>query len=301
VTGRPRLTLFAVPKESADRHIETIQRNAIRSWTLLEPRADVLLLGGETAERLAAELGVAFSREVEYSENGAPLVSSVFESAGRLTTTELLGYANADILLLDDFATAVERLARSRRRFVMAGRRWDLDVLEELDFSAGWESRLRATARRDGTLHPPAGSDYFVFPRGVWQDLPPFALGRAGWDNWLISHARALGVPLVDASRVATVIHQNHDYSHLAGGVETAWHGPDAARNADLAGGGGQYVLWDASHVLTRRFVVPALGRRYLSSRLHRYLWAHPAMLRVWARARHHLRRLPKLAPSRGR
>jgi hypothetical protein len=295
------LTLFTVPKEPEQRHVAIIQRNAIRSWTLLKPEPDVIVFGSESAQRLAAELGVGYSRELEYSKAGAPLVNSVFAKAEDLAATEILGYVNADIVLLEDFATAVERLAGRGRPFVMAGRRWDLDVLEELDFSDGWDSRLRARARQSGTLHPPSGSDYFVFPRGLLSELPPFALGRAGWDNWFISHARALEVPLVDASRVATVIHQNHDYSHLAGGVETAWKGADAARNAELAGAGVDYVLWDASHVLGRGLLVPALGARYLSFRWRRYLAARPALQRTLASARHRMRRLPKLVASRSR
>ena len=40
----PLITLFSAPKPFADPHIAIIQRNALRSWTLL-PDVEVILLG----------------------------------------------------------------------------------------------------------------------------------------------------------------------------------------------------------------------------------------------------------------
>ena len=47
------LTLFSAPKPFTDPHIALIQRNAIRSWTLL-PDVEVILLGEETGLAEAA-------------------------------------------------------------------------------------------------------------------------------------------------------------------------------------------------------------------------------------------------------
>ena len=60
-----------------------IQRNAIKSWTLL-PEVEVILLGEETglAEN-ARELGVKHIRNVARNESGTPLISSMFELGAR--------------------------------------------------------------------------------------------------------------------------------------------------------------------------------------------------------------------------
>ena len=58
-TSRPAsITIFATPKKF-DGHIGVIQRNAITSWTHIQPKPEVILFGTEpgTAE-LAAELGL---------------------------------------------------------------------------------------------------------------------------------------------------------------------------------------------------------------------------------------------------
>jgi hypothetical protein len=87
-----------------------------------------------------------------------------------------------------------------------------------------------------GRLHPPAGSDFFIFPRALFKDMPDFAIGRAGWDNWMIYHARQQGWPVIDATPSLMVIHQNHDYSHLPGG-KPHYDLEESQHNMAMAGG----------------------------------------------------------------
>ncbi len=261
--GGGTLTLFAVPKPFRG-HIAVIQRNAIRSWTLLRPACEVLLFGSEegTAE-VAAEFGVRHVPDVARNDFGTPLVNDLFAQAQRLATHDLLCYVNADILLMSDFLAAVRRIPF--RRFLMVGRRWDVDLAEPWDFRPpDWERRLREHVHRHGNLHPPAGIDYFVFTSGLWGDIPPFAIGRTIWDNWLIYGARARGVAVVDATQVVMAVHQNHDYAHIPDGVEGARKGPEAQRNRALAGDHGPiFTLTDATWLLTPRWLVPALTRKH--------------------------------------
>jgi tetratricopeptide (TPR) repeat protein len=52
--------------------------------------------------------------------------------------------------------------------------------------------------------------DYFVFKRGLWPNIPDFAIGRMAWDSWLVgSQIDAAGV-VVDATEAITAIHQDH-------------------------------------------------------------------------------------------
>ena len=80
--------------------------------------------------------------------------------------------------------------------------------------------------------------------------MPPFAVGRAGFDNWLVWKARQVGI-VVDATHDVRAVHQPHGYEHVTGGMDEAYYGEEAARNLELAGGKGHvYTLHDASHVL---------------------------------------------------
>jgi len=218
-----------------------IQRNAIRSWIRLRPTCDIVLLGDEegTAE-IAREFGLHHISFVARNQYGTPLLNSIFEQAQAVSKHRLLAYVNADIILFNDFLSSARRIPF--RRFLMVGQRWDLRLEEPLNFSdPAWERKLRDRVRSEGNLLNRSGIDYFVFKAGLWNEIPPFAVGRTAWDTWLIHGARARGAAVVDATAAVTIVHQNHDYSHIAdnvtGTAAMAWHGPEAVRNVNLAGG----------------------------------------------------------------
>jgi len=231
------LTIFTAPKPFIDPHIATIQRNAIRSWLSLGEEVEVMLVGNEKGmAEVAGELGVRQIPEVACNEKGTPLVSSIFSLARQASDSPLLVYANADIILFPDLTRAARVVSEQRERFLVIGQRWDMEITVPLDFSAGWEERLGGEMRRRGRLHPPAGSDYFLFPRALFTDIPDFTIGRAGWDNWMIYHAREQATPVIDGTPSIRVIHQNHDYSHLPG-KRPHYDLPESAQNEALAGG----------------------------------------------------------------
>lgn len=231
------LTIFSAPKPFTNPHIALIQRNAIRSWVSLGPQVEVILLGDEAGlAEAAAELGVTHIREVARTPSGTPLVSSMFDLARRNSTSPLLACVNADILLMPDFVQGALQAASQARQFLIIGQRYDLDVREPLDFSPGWPERLRDCLLTQGKLHKATGSDYFIFPRDCFVDMPAFAIGRAGWDNWMIYGGRRSGWPVIDGTPAITIAHQNHDYSHLPGGQPHYRH-PETFENIRLAGG----------------------------------------------------------------
>ncbi len=252
------LTIFSAPKPFTNPHIALIQRNAIQSWTALGPDVQVILLGEEDGlAEAASSLGVQHLPEVQRNANGTPLVSSMFSLARQHSDSPLLACVNADILLLPDFVSCARLAHEQVRQFLMVGQRWDLDVKEPLEFSSGWPERLRERTLRAGRLHRASGSDYFIFPRDCFSDMPPFAIGRAGWDNWMIYAGRLRGWPVVDASDDILIIHQNHDYSHLPGG-QPHYRLPETFENVRLAGGKRAiFELPDASHRLSAGRVQP--------------------------------------------
>jgi len=231
------LTIFSAPKPFTDPHINTIQRNAIRSWCKLGPDVEVLLVGEESGLAEAAqEFGVKHLSQVARNNQGTPLVSSIFALAREFSSASLLAYVNADILLLPNFLETARRMVELSDKFLLVGQRWDMDIQTPLDFSDGWERRMDQQIRTFGKFHPPTGSDYFIFHRSCFMEIPDFAIGRAGWDNWMIYQARRQGWQVVDATESITIIHQNHDYSHLPGG-QVHRHLPESDENMRLSGG----------------------------------------------------------------
>jgi hypothetical protein len=254
----PVLTIFTAPKPFTHPHIVTIQRNAIRSWVELGSEVEVFLIGEEEGmAQAASELEVRHLPQVVCNSRGTPLISSIFDLARRHAAGQLLAYVNADILLLPDFLAAARQAARLAEQFLLVGQRWDLDVLQALDFSDGWQERLGQQVQSAGKLHPRGGSDYFIYPRACFEQVPDFAVGRAGWDNWMIYEARRRGWPCADATPSIRVIHQSHDYSHLPGG-QPHYRLPETFENVRLAGGRRTiFTLQDADRQLVDGRLLP--------------------------------------------
>lgn len=271
------LTLFSCPKPFTNPHNRQIQRNAIGSWLQLKPKPEILLLGKEegTAE-LSLEFGVRHIPELAHNEHGTPLISSIFKQAEMVASHRLLCYVNSDIILMSDFIEAVRYVAFRQDRFLIAGQRWDLDVTEPLDFSIPyWERDLRQTVVERGVLHGETGMDYFLYPCNFWGEIPPFALGRTAWDNWLLYGALMQGAALIDATQNITAVHQNHDYVHVPGGESAAWNGVEAIQNRELAGK-GIFTLLDANWLLTPQGFVRACTAKHLRRLLHSWPLLHP-------------------------
>ncbi len=254
----PFITIFTTPKPFTNPHIAVIQRNALANWQALGPDVAVMVLGNEAG---AAEAAVAFGAlhlpEVARNPEGTPLISDLFDQARSHANSPLLAYVNADILLLPDFVETARLAMQQRKDFLLVGQRWDLDVTEPLAFAAGWDASLRQRAQQQGKLHPPAGSDYFIFPIDAYREMPQFAIGRAGWDNWMIYHARRKGWATIDATYDIFIIHQNHDYSHLPNG-QPHYKLPESLENVQLAGGYRTiFTLTDTSNRVVNGQILP--------------------------------------------
>lgn len=233
----PFLTLFSAPKAFKEPFTSMIQHNALRSWQALGDEVAVVLIGNEEGiGEAAAEYGFIHRPDVKTNQLGTPLISSIFELGRQASQSPFLAYVNADIILFPEFITITRQVARQSEHFLMIGQRWDLQVEELLGFENDWVSELKATMHEHGRLHSRTGSDYFVFPRECFQEIPDFTVGRAGWDNWMIFQARRQGWQAVDCSADLEIIHQNHDYRHLPGG-KPHYRLPETGENIRLAGG----------------------------------------------------------------
>ena len=243
------ITIFTSPKPFTDPHIRTIQLNALRSWVELGSDVKVLMLGDEEGmSEVAADLGIDHIKEIECNKLGTPLISSLFSQARENSNSELLAYVNADIILLPDFVETAKEMISKAEKFLLLGQRWDLEIKNELDFKGSWQEKLTGQISKQGRLHPPSGSDYFIYPRNVFLDIPDFLIGRAGWDNWFIYRAVTQPWLAVDATKSITVIHQDHDYSHLPDS-KPHYFQPETQDNIKLAGGRkNMYFLYDVEY-----------------------------------------------------
>jgi hypothetical protein len=230
------LTIFSTAKPFIG-HSDVIQRNALKSWTVLHSDVEVILLGDEQgAAEVCLELGIRHEPRVGRNGNGTKYLNDIFDRAYEYSRHSFLCYANCDIMLGSDFVSALEFVSKVHTRFLMIGRRWDTDISEPWDFTQpDSDGQLRSRAVLTGKQNGPSWIDYFCFSRDLfYKKMPPFLIGRHGWDPWLTYFARKCEVPLIDASRAIVAVHQNHDYKYLKTGAATEYSNAEVSYNWNL-------------------------------------------------------------------
>jgi len=247
------LTLFSTAKPFTG-HSKIIQRNALQSWKLLHPSVEVILFGDEEgAAAVCAEMGLRHEPHVERNESGLKSVQYLFSRAQQIAQHDYLCYSNCDMVLLDDFLKAFEKARAWREKFLVVGRRRDTEVTLPIDFSRpSWANDLRHLALTSGVLQHPGFIDFFLFPKGLYDHIPPLVIGRSYWDHWLVWKALSNGAALLDCSRFVVPVHQNHDYGYHPDGKRGTDRDAIALRNKLLSGNGRHLrSILDSTHRLT--------------------------------------------------
>lgn len=210
------LTIFGTCKPFEREEDIVNQTTAIKSWTLLKPKADVMLLGRDKGvAELAAKLGCRHARKIETSKRGTPIVGSLFAKARRHARFDIMGYVNTDVVLLQDLMEATRIVSAKLPRFLMIGHKWCVYPKGPLPIGEG--PRWRDETRRLATLWGKprrsdlGGSDFFVYSEGVYDiDFPLMYLGRRRWDLWLVGIVLKRGIPVVDVTKDVFAMHLNH-------------------------------------------------------------------------------------------
>lgn len=278
------LTLFTTAKPFRG-HIAVIQRNALQSWKLLDPDVEIILFGDDLGSpEVCAEFGLRHIPLVGKTAEGAILLDDMFAKAQHLARHHILCYANCDIIFQDDFSLALRQIRAAHSEFLVVGRRWDTDVTEPINFVAGWQQEMRRRALAAHHQRDAWWIDYFAFSRGLYgPDIPPFAIGRVSWDDWLVWKIIDSKKPVIDASAAILAIHQNHDYTHHAQGHQGVWESEEAKRNFMLSGGWDHLrTIADATEVLTLRGLKPNRYRHWLTAMRRLALARDLLLYKVW-------------------
>ncbi|MGE3949418.1 MAG: hypothetical protein AB7H86_22320 [Blastocatellales bacterium] len=245
-------TIFTAPK-AFNGHIAMIQENAIASWRKLNSNVEIILFGNETGvSEMADKYRAIHISDIDKNKYGTPLISDLFNQAKRHASHNTLCFINSDIILMSDFISALNVVNQDYDNYLMIGHCWNLDIDWLINFAdEDVENKLKQQIFNSGSLRDAYSIDYFVFPKSHYSIIPDFAIGRGWFDHWLIWKSRNLGAVIVDATKSVKVIHQNHDYSHVAGGKIYAHRGKEAQENLDLAGGPKHLcTIYNATHKL---------------------------------------------------
>jgi len=231
---------------------------AVRSWLALGAGTEVILYGdSKGTDAACGELGIRHVPGIEATKDGVPCFGAIVKHAAEHAHHEIQIYINCDILLTRHILKAIERIRFPH--FLLIGQRIDLSKGVEVDVSdPALVGHLNALAQEGRiALHPPSGSDYFAFRRGMWTGLPRIIVGRGGYDNALIAYCLKRRIPVIDATLAIPALHQSHDYSHAPGDHEEVFDGEDARRNLSFVHYDAVPILENADFLLTNRGLEP--------------------------------------------
>ncbi len=240
------LTIFAVPK-AFQGDDGRVQRNALRTWS--EVADEILLFGDDPGVAEAArDFDVRHLPDVARSPSGKPLLDGIFDQAQRHASSDHLLYVNADIIVLPDFVHAAADVWRHRPRGLVVSRRQEIALEVELGADgAGWQTIIRKRVADEGRLANEFAINVFAFPRGAVTGMPPFVVGRPGWDNWMIYHALEQRRPVINVTPLCGVVHQDIEPGY-ARGKATSWDHPEARHNRWHAGWAVFFSIADCTH-----------------------------------------------------
>jgi hypothetical protein len=291
------ITFFTTAKPFRG-HDGIIQRNALKSWKLLNPDVEVILFGDdEGAARVCAEFGLRHEPHVDRHESGVKCLNYMFARAQEITLHNYLCFSNCDIVLMQDFWNAFE-IARSwKKRFLLVGQRWDTDVADPIDFNRpDWGGDLRQFALSKGFQQDAHWIDFFLFSKGLYTDMPPLLVGHCYWDNWMIWKALSNRVSVLDASHFLVPVHQNHGYNTAFGRIKGVPTDTLSMVNLELIGGPRHIrIIKSCTHTITSDGRIGLHLSRYTNeyTPFHRKLW-QPFLYKVWLPAWHFFLRVTR-------
>lgn len=286
------LTLFTTAKPFKG-HDGIIQRNALQSWKLLHSDVEVILFGDdEGAAEVCAEYGLRHEPHVERHESGAKRLNYIFKRAQEISRHDCLCYSNCDIVLMSDFWRAFEKVRSWEKHFLLVAQRWDIDITEPIQFSdPTWAEKLKQLTLSKGFQQGEFWIDLFLFPRGLYLDMPPLIVGHCYWDNWMIWKALQQRVSVLDATAFVMPIHQNHGYNPKFARTKGVGSDPLSLVNLELAGGRPRI-----RHIKSSTHVLACNGQIRLNLGRFTYKFTHPAgrilrplRYRVWLPVWHFL------------
>ena len=207
------ISIFTYPRPFIG-EFDKIQRNALLSWLKLK-NVKIFIFNDEnnTSKKVCEEYNLNFISEIKKNKNGTPLVDHCLESIKNKCPDSVIAHVSTDIILCKDFTETIERVDKlfENKNYYLIGRRIDIDAIPSFSKTSFTDIDINKL-KNDGSIHPPSATDYLVFSKNFRIKMPPFIIGRPGWDNWLIGYCKKNKIPIIDTTDSITALHQNHSY-----------------------------------------------------------------------------------------
>ena len=88
------ITLFTIPKPF-EGHYEIIQKNAIISWMLLEPKCEIIVFSDDlSTEKICNEYQIRYLRDFKNNSYGTPLLDGIWKKVKEVANNDLICYTS---------------------------------------------------------------------------------------------------------------------------------------------------------------------------------------------------------------
>lgn len=191
-----------------------VEANSVNSWLSLHSETEVIVFTETNVVNSIDNQRLVLLDSFPKHNDRLPVLNALFSEASKRAKHQILCYCNADIILIDDFIKRIQNVLRLQGNFLGISQRLDLDVEFLIDFTSASEVKAFALySKAHGKIHPPTGSDIFLFPKHQYGGgkMPELVVGRPGWDNWMIYDARRRFNKLINLNVPNCVVHQNHE------------------------------------------------------------------------------------------
>ncbi|MDW8415978.1 MAG: hypothetical protein RML92_00305 [Bacteroidia bacterium] len=221
------ITIASWPKRFTEPRFADIQTKAIKSWQMLSPDVEIILVGkDEGVAEVCAQMGLKHLPNVRANERGTIYLDDLLYQISLHARHNIVAYVNADIIVLPALARAVSEVSKKWKRFLLVSAPHIADFTA-IQVEPGFEKNALKHIVQQPT---PYGADIFVHTKGLYKKVKPFLVGRQIWDSWMMAYPAGKGIPCIDATEYAITLHpidetSTHAYVHLQEGKkrEESW------------------------------------------------------------------------------
>ena len=179
---------------------------------------------------------------------GTPKLKDMYKKVIKSIESEFYGFCNGDILFDRSLVSTLKEILHStvnlNKSVMVIGRRTNIDYQ---DYNMYYNSNsivtesLKNLATSKGSLNSEYGEDYFFISspeKFPWHNIKDVVIGRPVYDNYLVSQAIKLYVPVIDATKTLLALHLTSSDGGHAG-----FNNVDGYYNIDLIGEKYEYHL----------------------------------------------------------
>ena len=232
--GTPLVTVFTTMHPAKDPLKILAQRNTLQAYANLKPFVHSLVFTRDPYwQNEAKKLGIQVEDTFEVNPYGTPLLRNMYVKAFASSQAYFAAYANADILIGEDFVQSVCAVANAirkgvvKKRVFVVGQRlnYKLGTNDVISSDKEDHERKLSSWNRNSELFQANAEDYFIVSRQtfVWAKMPEYVIGRPSYDNCLVNQAVIDSqITTIDSTGTISALHQTGDDGNKAGHVYRA-------------------------------------------------------------------------------